>query len=164
MKYDKLDVYLISNEDIFLFKTMTSREGDIYESCHYLTKAYADLKDEGLAIQYPKEKMGKLAQAIANRVARVSYESHANNYLVESNTCDRLLKQLEREFNVKPRRPKKNLEGTVAAVGLIGGLLFLSPTITGNVIGNASVGVSSVVGALFFLVGLAGVWIWVRNR
>jgi len=30
-KYDKMDVYLISNEDIFLFKTMASREGDIYD-------------------------------------------------------------------------------------------------------------------------------------
>jgi len=30
-KYEKLDVYLISNEDIFLFKTMASREGDIYD-------------------------------------------------------------------------------------------------------------------------------------
>ncbi len=30
-KYNKMDVYLISNEDIFLFKTMTSREGDIYD-------------------------------------------------------------------------------------------------------------------------------------
>src|SRR3989338_83675 len=27
--YDKLAVYLVSNEDIFLFKAMTSREGDI---------------------------------------------------------------------------------------------------------------------------------------
>lgn len=29
--YEKLGVYLVSNEDIFLFKTMTSREGDIYD-------------------------------------------------------------------------------------------------------------------------------------
>lgn len=31
-KYDKLGVYLVSNEDIFLFKMMTSRAGDIYDS------------------------------------------------------------------------------------------------------------------------------------
>ena len=30
-KFGKLDVYLVSNEDIFLFKTMTSREGDILD-------------------------------------------------------------------------------------------------------------------------------------
>lgn len=30
-KYNKMDVYLISNEDIFLFKTMTSREGDVFD-------------------------------------------------------------------------------------------------------------------------------------
>lgn len=30
-KYGKLDVYLVSNEDIFLFKMMTSREGDIQD-------------------------------------------------------------------------------------------------------------------------------------
>lgn len=30
-KYNNLYVYLVSNEDIFLFKMMTSREGDIYD-------------------------------------------------------------------------------------------------------------------------------------
>ena len=30
-EYGNMEVYLISNEDIFLFKTMTSREGDIYD-------------------------------------------------------------------------------------------------------------------------------------
>ncbi len=41
MKYDKLDVYLISNEDIFLFKTMTSREGDIYD-CDRIMRGNVD--------------------------------------------------------------------------------------------------------------------------
>ncbi len=30
-EYNKMNVYLLSNEDIFLFKTMTSREGDVYD-------------------------------------------------------------------------------------------------------------------------------------
>jgi len=40
-KYEKLDVYLISNEDIFLFKTMTSREGDIYD-CDRIMRGKVD--------------------------------------------------------------------------------------------------------------------------
>ncbi len=43
-------------------------------------------------------------------------------------------------------------------------LFFLSPNITGNVIGNASRGVSNIVGALFFLVGLVGAWSWVAGN
>lgn len=39
--YEKLDVYLVSNEDIFLFKTMTSREGDIYD-CDRIMKTKID--------------------------------------------------------------------------------------------------------------------------
>lgn len=39
--YGNLIVYLVSNEDIFLFKTMTSREGDIYD-CDRLMKEGID--------------------------------------------------------------------------------------------------------------------------
>jgi hypothetical protein len=39
--YGKLAVYLVSNEDIFLFKLMTSREGDIYD-CDRIMKEGLD--------------------------------------------------------------------------------------------------------------------------
>ncbi|MEK6933645.1 MAG: DUF6036 family nucleotidyltransferase [Nanoarchaeota archaeon] len=42
-KYDKLSVYLVSNEDIFLFKMMTSREGDIYD-CDRIMRNGIDYK------------------------------------------------------------------------------------------------------------------------
>ena len=41
--YGNLIVYLVSNEDIFLFKAMTSREGDIYD-CDRLMKEGIDYK------------------------------------------------------------------------------------------------------------------------
>jgi len=40
-EYGKLGVYLVSNEDIFLFKLMTSREGDTYD-CDRLMKEGLD--------------------------------------------------------------------------------------------------------------------------
>lgn len=39
--YGKLDVYLVSNEDIFLFKSMTSRAGDIFD-CDRIMKEGID--------------------------------------------------------------------------------------------------------------------------
>lgn len=41
--YGNLIVYLVSNEDIFLFKAMTSREGDVYD-CDRLMKEGIDYK------------------------------------------------------------------------------------------------------------------------
>lgn len=40
-KYGSLSVYLLSNEDIFLFKTMTSRQGDLFD-CDRLIKENLD--------------------------------------------------------------------------------------------------------------------------
>ena len=40
-KYEKLDVNLVSNEDIFLFKSMTSREGDVLD-CDRIMKQGID--------------------------------------------------------------------------------------------------------------------------
>ena len=40
-EYGDMEIYLISNEDIFLFKTMTSREGDIYD-CDKIMKGEID--------------------------------------------------------------------------------------------------------------------------
>ena len=108
------------------------------------------------------EESKKLAQAISDRAGRIFYLAENDKGLTEKSYD--FLKNLEIKFHVKPRRPKKNLESTVAVVGLIGGLLFLSSTITGNVIGNASVGVSGVVGALMFVVGFVGAWNLARNR
>jgi hypothetical protein len=62
---------------------------------------------------------------------------------------------------------QKNLErrvgGTIAIMGLVGGLFFLSANITGNVVGS-SVSLSfNVIGGVLFVVGLVGSFFWFRK-
>lgn len=52
----------------------------------------------------------------------------------------------------------------VAAIGIIGGISLLSTSITGNVIGNATVVSSSILGAALLIVGLTAGFFWVQGR
>ncbi len=55
------------------------------------------------------------------------------------------------------------LPASLAIIGLIGGLFFLSSNLTGNIIGlNQSS--SSWIGAVLLVVGLVGSFFWFRNR
>ena len=117
------------------------------------------------------EDVKKIAQAIADRSERLRnqaennpYDARTEGYLRLAVDSKVLIQDLERWFHVKPRKPKKDLGTLTAILGIGLGLLFLSPNITGNVVGNASIGASNIVGALFFLVGIIGAWSWVRNR
>jgi hypothetical protein len=59
---------------------------------------------------------------------------------------------------------KGGLEGTVAVVGLVGGLFFLSNNITGNAIGNLTLKNSILIGAGLIIVGLIGAFLLVKNK
>ncbi|MBU4069774.1 MAG: hypothetical protein KJ646_02220 [Nanoarchaeota archaeon] len=50
----------------------------------------------------------------------------------------------------------------VALIG--GGLLFLSPNLTGNAVGNLSNNASNLIGGVLFLIGLVGAFFSVRGR
>ena len=72
-------------------------------------------------------------------------------------------------INVVTHRKKvKGIESHVNAVVFIAigivGLFFLSPNLTGNVIGNLPTGNSSVIGAILFLVGLVGAFFTYKNK
>ena len=165
-------------EDDIAYATELLSWSDKSRKKGHLNAAYDSLAtvggmlDEGSRYRWPdEESKKKIAQATVDRSARLFYLAtkdrdetgkFRNPNLVQKTRS--LMFDLEQDYKIKPRRPKKNLESAVAVVGLIGGLFFLSPNITGNVIGNASVGVSNIVGALMFVVGLVGAWRWVGNR
>ena len=60
----------------------------------------------------------------------------------------------------------KGLAGKVTAgVFIILGLFFLSPNITGNVIGNNSINNPNLIGAILFFVGIVGLFFtFKRNK
>ena len=110
-----------------------------------------------------RNKNRKYAQAIADRAVRVFRD--AENDLDATKKSYLLIKKLRGAYDVKLRKRRSGLESAVTAILGFGlGLFFLSPNITGNVVGNASMGVSNWVGALLFGVGIIGAWSWVRNR
>jgi hypothetical protein len=59
------------------------------------------------------------------------------------------------------RRP---IEFSIAVISLIVGIFFLSPNLTGNVIGNITNSTSNIIGAVLLLVGIVGAFFWFRNR
>ncbi len=52
----------------------------------------------------------------------------------------------------------------MAVVGLVSGIFFLSPNITGNAIANLSDNTSSWIGAALIFVGLVAGFFWIKNR
>ncbi|MBS3083634.1 DUF308 domain-containing protein [Candidatus Pacearchaeota archaeon] len=81
-----------------------------------------------------------------------------------------LVDGLEKVRQMKTERKKKHasilegkLSGAIAIIGLIGGLFFMSPKITGNVIGLSKTS-SNLTGILLFILGLAGLFIYIKRR
>jgi hypothetical protein len=64
----------------------------------------------------------------------------------------------------KKKSPLETAATTAAIVGFLGAIFFLSPNLTGNVIGSLNQTSSNWVGAVFFIVGLVGAFIYFRKR
>ena len=62
----------------------------------------------------------------------------------------------------------KSLESSVAKVasiiGVIGGIIFLSPNLTGNVIAEINANSSSLLGAILLGIGLVGTVFWIKKK
>ncbi|MDP3026730.1 MAG: hypothetical protein Q8N63_03405 [Nanoarchaeota archaeon] len=59
-----------------------------------------------------------------------------------------------------------NLEtaAITSIIGIVGGIFFLSPNLTGNVIGNITNPTSNIIGVTLLIVGLIGSFFWFRSR
>ncbi len=86
-----------------------------------------------------------------------SYEKHSKKLAVHS---ERLMKATRGEWH--------GLEGKTAVaaaiVGVLGGIFFLSPNLTGNVIGNITNSTSNILGAVLLVIGLIGGFFWIKNK
>lgn len=61
-----------------------------------------------------------------------------------------------------PKTLEGKVGGIIAIIGLLGGTLFLSYNLTGNVIGSSST--DNFIGAVLFLVGVVGTFFYFRKR
>lgn len=68
----------------------------------------------------------------------------------------------------KEKLEKKSLEEVVASIialpALTLGIIFFSPSLTGNAIANLSTQISNIIGAGLFIVGLIGTYFWFKKR
>ncbi|GEM_PF-6795406 len=63
----------------------------------------------------------------------------------------------------KRENPRLWIAGAVGIVGLIGGMLLLSPNITGNAVGASGLA-SNIFGTVLLVAGLIGSFFWLRSH
>ncbi len=75
---------------------------------------------------------------------------------------------IEEISKIRRKKQKSGLEHRTLAVlmaaGILAGLFFLAPNLTGNIIGNLSQTSSNWLGAVLLVAGLAGGFFWLRGR
>jgi hypothetical protein len=62
---------------------------------------------------------------------------------------------------------KSGLERAAAVtgvMGIVGGMLFLSANITGNVVSDASVNSANWMGGILFIIGLVGAFVYFKKK
>lgn len=62
------------------------------------------------------------------------------------------------------RKGLENIAGALAIMGVLGGIFFLSPNLTGNAIADLTNKTTSFVGAGLLIVGLVGAFFYFKNR
>ena len=92
-----------------------------------------------------------------------------------SSSSEHIYRELVADSNKSLKRIKENKDGLVekvnatgtlaaSALGLAGGLALLTPTLTGNSIGNLSTQTAAFLGAGFLIIGLVSGFFWFKNR
>lgn len=149
-------------------------EGNVRETDY--VEALQLLKDaKSFPENYAKDSAEKIKQLgmIKARVDRnITQASKQNDYEVVRDFADygaKLQKEIDEVKNPKPGLWKRiarasGLEKVSAVILVIGGLLFLSPNITGNAIGTLSVKGTSFMGLGFLVVGLVICSYLIRSR
>lgn len=79
----------------------------------------------------------------------------------------RLLRQAKEmeedlEAKIKGSSSKNPLKAAVILIGILGGIFFLSPNITGNVIGNLNSPTSNAIGGILMIIGIIAAFFYLK--
>ena len=146
-------------------KKLKTNEGRI----GYLTRVivYNETKGKKLlapkTVQYAKGIRQELYEKRPMGLGRtLELSSHYDN-LTDDEPEGRVV--LPEELHKKKRRDLGNkLMSIITIVGLGAGIFFLSPIITGNVVGSLNQNSSNIIGAVLLVIGLIGVYMWTKNN
>ncbi|MBR9703887.1 hypothetical protein GOV12_00620 [Candidatus Pacearchaeota archaeon] len=90
------------------------------------------------------------------------------SYKDEYNKIIKLLKNYDFKDNLFPSEKlkgiKRKISGFIGIAGFIIGIFFLSPNITGNVIGAIKINYSNFIGILMIAISLIGIHLWLKNK
>ncbi|MBI2046844.1 hypothetical protein HYT26_01620 [Candidatus Pacearchaeota archaeon] len=167
----------ITNEEALLrdlYDSDLNRKGmtDLDYGSRDLVYAYNRLHDRNIF----GESEQKYLNAIYRRAKRVEEiaqnkwrKSDSTNGAVEYSSIVFLMQGLKDNIRERlERRKSSGLEKTssiaVAIIGILGGIFFLSPNLTGNVIGNMTNSTSSIIGVTLLIIGLIGSFFLFRGR
>ena len=120
------------------------------EAFYNLGKAYKDAK------ALPEELRDKYFDAIERRAVRYANKSGD----VNDRRVSDFLSEMDKERMVKSSKLEKNVGAAAAIIGILGGLIFLSPNLTGNVVGGMENSTSNIIGGISFIFGLIFAYIF----
>jgi len=75
----------------------------------------------------------------------------------------RKVSKLRRQLKGKEGLEKK-MQSTLGICGILGGIFFLSPNLTGNAVGGLNQPTSNILGIILFLVGIIGAFFYFRKK
>lgn len=148
--------------------------GDVYKTEGLLPAIVYELKSTGYSLgkkfanSFDIEPDEFKHEPIKSRTFPYTFKGKAYSNVSWSHWNKRTKKRIKQREDYLLRKEKKDLgskvSSVVALLGVIGGLFFLSPNLTGNVVANASQTTSSWIGGVLLLIGLVGVYVFVRNK
>ncbi len=118
-------------------------------------------------------KAAKAYGAVEKRIERVVNQADKKGQLGQIRPWISAMKEARKDYDAERSRPRvtskpSKLEETTTAAtaigGILGGFLFLSANMTGNVIAGASIKANSIVGATLLVIGFVAGFFWLRSR
>jgi hypothetical protein len=139
-----------------------------------LSKAYKVLSESHLS-EEEEIKYTRMIQKRAERLVKQAETAYRNSGVNSTTIKEDKLMAAENYFGAKDLLEKISSRGksyksldaplaTASIIGFLGGIFFLSPNFTGNVIGNLTNSTSNILGAVLLVVGLIGSFFWLRSR
>ena len=138
---------------------------DAVECYEKAAKHYLSAKEPKKAMA-AYESARRVYRKMSNKAEKEGNETIADNFYKEAGRerlkANRIDRAMHGEYH--------GLEGKTAAVavisilGILSGIFFLSPNLTGNAIGNMTNSTTNIIGVVLFAIGIVGAFFWFRNR
>ena len=145
-----------------------TRNNSYYLAYASLNSAFSDIEIGSL----PEDEEPQYLKAIDKRAIRLIKKIASNErYPIYKDDMKKVLVlkgKVEKEIKKRKSRKDSGLERVISGIigfgGILAGILFLSPQITGNTIGSLPESAANNLAMIAFFVGIAGLFVFLRAR